>query len=210
VSDIRKAIQDLLPADARGLTAPDVVREAASTAASGYTDNVADISGQLAQLRALVTQQVSATTDNTQAVTQSTRSHSTVSASSTVASVAKSVVKTVASSLALAPLVSSIIGLFKGSKAEPPELEEYAWPAAIRLEGGIARGSGQGIVGVDYWQNGMPRAITSSTAYHVPSVTVQVQTMDSRSFLDNSDRIARAVREALLSAHSLGDVISEF
>jgi hypothetical protein len=33
--------------------------------------------------------------------------------------------------------------------------------------------------------------------------------MDSRSFMDHSDEIARAVREALLNAHSLGDVVSE-
>jgi hypothetical protein len=38
---------------------------------------------------------------------------------------------------------------------------------------------------------------------------VQVQAMDSRSFMDHSDEIARAVREALLNAHSLGDVMSE-
>ncbi len=33
--------------------------------------------------------------------------------------------------------------------------------------------------------------------------------MDSRSFMDHSDDIARAVREALLNAHSLNDVMSE-
>jgi len=40
-------------------------------------------------------------------------------------------------------------------------------------------------------------------------VTVQVQAMDSRSFLDHSAEIARAVREAMLNMHSLNDVVSE-
>jgi hypothetical protein len=39
---------------------------------------------------------------------------------------------------------------------------------------------------------------------------VQVQAMDSRSFLDHSDEIARAVREAMLNAHALNDVVNEW
>jgi hypothetical protein len=42
-----------------------------------------------------------------------------------------------------------------------------------------------------------------------PQVTIQVQAMDSRSFLDHSTEIARAVREAMLNMHSLNDVVSE-
>jgi hypothetical protein len=33
--------------------------------------------------------------------------------------------------------------------------------------------------------------------------------MDSKSFLDHSDEIAQAVREAMLSSHSLNDVIAD-
>jgi hypothetical protein len=33
--------------------------------------------------------------------------------------------------------------------------------------------------------------------------------MDSRSFLDHSDDIARAVRDAMLRSHSLNDIVSE-
>jgi hypothetical protein len=33
--------------------------------------------------------------------------------------------------------------------------------------------------------------------------------MDSRSFLEHSDEIARAVREAMLNSHALNDVVSE-
>lgn len=42
-----------------------------------------------------------------------------------------------------------------------------------------------------------------------PQVTVQVQAMDSRSFLEHSDEIARAVREAILNSHAINDAVQE-
>jgi hypothetical protein len=43
----------------------------------------------------------------------------------------------------------------------------------------------------------------------LPPITVQVQAMDSRSFMDHSQDIAKAVRDAMLNMHSLNDVISD-
>jgi len=40
-------------------------------------------------------------------------------------------------------------------------------------------------------------------------IVVNVQAMDSRSFLDHSQDIAQAVREAMLNMHALNDVVSE-
>jgi hypothetical protein len=40
-------------------------------------------------------------------------------------------------------------------------------------------------------------------------VTVQVQAMDSKSFLDHREEIARAVRQAVLSSHSLNDALRD-
>jgi hypothetical protein len=40
-------------------------------------------------------------------------------------------------------------------------------------------------------------------------ITVQVQAMDSRSFLDHSEEIAQAVRQAMLNSHGINDVITE-
>jgi predicted nucleotide-binding protein len=65
--------------------------------------------------------------------------------------------------------------------------------------------------GVDYNQSGDPRAINGSASSSQPSpqITIQVQAMDSRSFIDHSQDIAKAVREAMLNMHSLNDVISD-
>jgi hypothetical protein len=40
-------------------------------------------------------------------------------------------------------------------------------------------------------------------------ITVTVQAMDTQSFLDRSDDIARAVKRAMLESSSLNDVVSE-
>ena len=49
----------------------------------------------------------------------------------------------------------------------------------------------------------------SQTPSAAPQITIQVQAMDSRSFLDHSQDIAQAVREAMLNMHSLNDVVSD-
>jgi hypothetical protein len=38
---------------------------------------------------------------------------------------------------------------------------------------------------------------------------VQVQAIDSQSFLDHSDEIARAVRQAMLNMNSINDVVTD-
>jgi len=42
-----------------------------------------------------------------------------------------------------------------------------------------------------------------------PQITVNVQAMDARSFLDHSSEIAQAVRDAMLNLNSINDVVSE-
>jgi predicted nucleotide-binding protein len=63
--------------------------------------------------------------------------------------------------------------------------------------------------GLDYSQGGIPRVIGSTASPAAQQITVQVQAMDSRSFMDHSHDIAAAVREAMLNMHALNDVISD-
>ncbi len=50
---------------------------------------------------------------------------------------------------------------------------------------------------------------TASAASANTQITVNVQAMDSRSFLDRSHDIAQAVREAMLNMHSINDVVND-
>lgn len=75
----------------------------------------------------------------------------------------------------------------------------------MNLTAGIQSGSNQA-VGVDYGQGGQPRPVSAAAA---TQITVQVQAMDSKSFLDHSNDIAMAVRQAMLESSTLNDVIRE-
>jgi hypothetical protein len=108
--------------------------------------------------------------------------------------------------LALAPLVSGIAGLFGGGDSSTPAaLPTYMAPLPINLDAGFSEGGG-GAYGVDAAQGGAPRAMTNSPS---SQITVQVQAMDSQSFLDHSGDIALAVRQAMLQSSVLNDVIRE-
>jgi hypothetical protein len=107
--------------------------------------------------------------------------------------------------LGLAPLISGIAGLFGGGDSSAPgALPTYMAPLPIHLDAGFSEGGG-GAFGVDAAQGGGPRAMTNSPS----QITVQVQAMDSQSFLDHSGDIALAVRQAMLQSSVLNDVIRE-
>jgi len=83
----------------------------------------------------------------------------------------------------------------------------YIRPAAVSVEAGIGYGSTQGEVRYD--AGGVPRVVTVGGASASPQISINVQAMDSRSFLDHSEEIARAVRAAMLESNALSDVVND-
>jgi hypothetical protein len=139
---------------------------------------------------------------------------------STIESIATTVLK---SGFGMVPLVGELLGLFGGggSAPPPPALVKYAMPAKLNFEG-AETASGMG--NADYDQTGMPRAYTTaptkrdggassggttSSGNPAPQITVNVQAMDARSFLDRSSDIAAAVRDAMLNLNSINDVVND-
>ena len=145
---------------------------------------------------------------------------------------AESIVTTVLESgLGMVPLVVGLLGLFGGGGTPaPPTLEKYAMPERQYFEGAD---TGSDVSGADYDQMGMPRAYSAapdggsaqtsgsaspgSSGSGAPSgpsgagaaqITVNVQAMDSQSFLDHSNEIAQAVRAAMLNSNSINDVVN--
>ena len=137
------------------------------------------------------------------------------------------------SGMGMVPLIVGLLGLFGGGGTPaPPALVKYAMPDPIYFEGAD---TGSDAIGADYDQMGMPRAYSvapggvsapasgmaapgGSGASGVPSgpsgapatqITVNVQAMDSRSFLDHSSEIAQAVRDAMLNLNSINDVVND-
>lgn len=111
------------------------------------------------------------------------------------------------SALLASPLIGAVTRLFRrNTPAQPEPLPAFQAPAALQVEAALAGEGADGLLAVAPAQGGELRTVERAPQ---AAVTVQVQTMDSRSFLDNSDQIARAVREALLNMHSLSDVVGD-
>lgn len=173
----------------------------------GRLDTVAR---QLEQLRLATQGQAAAVGDNTQAIVDNTFAQ-VRGGTSAAGEVAKTASRWLGGGLSVTPLVSGLLRLFRGSKPEPPPaLPVYLRPAALNLQATTSSSSGDRLHPVDYDQSGLPRRIQPPVPSHGPQVTVQIQAIDSQSFLDHRDQIARAVREAMLNAHSLNDVVNEW
>lgn len=108
----------------------------------------------------------------------------------------------------LNPIVAGLMRIFGGrSSVQTVEtLTKIDRPETVRYQGGVSGQTGWSMGEIDYSANGMPRAVNGLGQ---TPVVVQVQAIDSRSFLDHRDEIASAVRQALLESHGLGDVMRE-
>ena len=186
------------------------------------------------QQSALSTQGVQATRQDAPAPQQSATSAQGRSTAATVESIASTVLK---SGFGIVPLVSELLGLFGGGGSPaPPSLVKYAMPPAIDFE---AAETTSGLSNSDYDQWGMPRAYSAgaasgngtastdaarsgaasgvpstagakgSSGSPAPQITVNVQAMDARSFLDRSNDIAAAVRDAMLNLNAINDVVND-
>lgn len=140
---------------------------------------------------------------------KTTQATSQTSGSSTAAEV----LKTVGLLTGVGPIVTGLLKLFGGSdeKQTPAPLVQYSLPSSLSVAGGLTQD--RSIVPVSYSQSGAVRpalnAETRERAQSAPQIQINVNAMDSRSFVDHSDDIARAVKTAMLRSHSLNDVVSE-
>ncbi len=147
------------------------------------------------------------------AQTQASKTSTSGSGGSTAGAVASTILK---SGFGLAPLVAGLVNLFKGGEPEAPTaLAKYAMPSSIQFQ---AAESNSRMTALDYDQMGLarsyakPRAEQSQQAAQssaAQQITVNVQAMDARSFLDRSNDIALAVRDAMLNLNPINDVVNE-
>ena len=109
--------------------------------------------------------------------------------------------------LSLAPLISGLMSLFGGGGSQTTIVPApFRLPPPVQGDAGLTAGSPGQAVPVSYGAGGQPRPQGSSPTQQV---NIQVSAMDSKSFLDHSDEIASAVKQALLNSNSLSDVISD-
>lgn len=136
-----------------------------------------------------------------------------------IGSIASAVAK---NALGATPLIRGILSLFGGdddSGAAPQSYTKFRLPPSI---GFLAADTPGGFSATGFDQTGFQRQldpasnVTMAGALLAPpstpagqQITVNVQAMDARSFLDRSDDIAAAVRSAMLNLNSINDVVSD-
>ncbi len=219
--------EDLLPASSAGSASrSDLLGQLASTtggsagggaggsigsgltgdSSSDVTDQLTSLTTQITSLTSIQQSQISALQDNTQAVTQNTTSKASGGSSvgSTVESAASSFLGGGLSSLS--PLIGGLLSLFGGGGGQTLAAPSpFMLPAPVQSQAGLTASAPGQVTPVSYGDTGQPRAQAAGGS---AQVTIQVNAMDSQSFIDHSDDIANAVKQAILNSNSLNDVIS--
>ena len=194
--------------------APPLSPSSANSSTSSLEEEVRRLTGQMTLLRQVNELNQEVLNENTKVLAQASTSQSQ-GAMGGVANTAKSIGSYLLGGLGIGSLVSGIASLFGGDdQSTPPPLVKYSLPPALQYEGAVM---GNGAVssydhndrsGIRTIGNSQTAAEQASPAAN-QQVVIQVNAMDSKSFLDHSDDIARAVRAAILNSSSLNDVISE-
>jgi hypothetical protein len=219
--------EDLLPASSAGTASrSDLLGQLAASTGSGtgggisgtigsgltasgnsdVTEQLTSLTTQITSLSSIQQSQISALQDNTQAVSQNTTSKAS-SGSSVGGSVESAASSFLGGGLSsLSPLIGGLLSLFGGGGGQTLAVPSpFMLPASVQSQGGITASAPGQVTPVSYGATGQPRATSASGS---AQVTIQVNAMDSQSFLDHSDDIANAVKQAILSSNSLNDVIS--
>jgi hypothetical protein len=166
-----------------------------SGSTSALTSQLTTITTQLQELQTINQSQMASIEANTSALGTNTSSKG--SGASTAGSVGNTLLDVLGLGSGLGPLISGLVSLFGGGGGgSPAAVTPYIQPLPVHLQAGFNGSSAGGASGVDYGEGGQPRQTTAASTQQ--QITVQVQAMDSQSFLDRSNDIAAAVRMAML------------
>ena len=220
-----KQLTAVLNVTGTGSSVSEVLAGLVGDLTAGLQGN-AQLAAQFGQLALVNQTQTDAVIQNTQALLGNTAAQASAGGGSAVKSAGSVLGKILGSGLGLSPLITGLVSLFTGggSTPTPPALIKYTPPPSVNFEGSITRSEAEApllrsapLAAADYAGSaGRSDAAAPSepgsgagTRAIAPQITIQVQAMDSRSFMDHSDQIALAVRQAMLNSHSLNDVVSD-
>jgi hypothetical protein len=208
-SEVQRLFEAIAARGRLGLMPDPLAGLLGSSGQDSTGEKLSKLESALAALRRTGEEQLDVVSQNTKALQQNTVV--VAQSGSTGESRVKGVVSSVLGNLfGASPLIGGLLKLFGGSKAEEPApLIRYVPPSPIQATTGLGPDAGRFPQPVDYGQDGQPRIVETRSATYSPQITVQVNAIDTRSFLDHSAAIARAVREAMLHGHSINDVVNE-
>ena len=191
---IEETFKAVKPKGRKGIPNPPTIGVGITSNNTDLAASLSQAGQQIAQLQSAYQQQASLITANTEAIQGNTSAQAGHSALSTAGGLASSLLGGGGLGL-LSPLISGIASLFGGSSGPAP-LPIYVPPAPVAISGTL--------------NSATPNAASvGGTQAAAPSqVTVNVNAMDSQSFMDHSTDIANAVREAMLNMHPINGVVA--
>lgn len=203
---IEEEFETIAPSRQPGIPNPPTISTGVSTEDGDLAGALSQAGQQISQLQAAYQQQASLIQANTEALQSSTSSKS--GSGSTVGSVASGLFGGALGFLS--PIISGIASLFGGSSTPQP-LPIYTPPPPVSIGGVVQAVPTQApsqATGGGSTAAAAPANNSSQTNYS-PQITVNVSAMDSQSFMDRSNDIASAVREAMLNMHPINDVVAD-
>jgi hypothetical protein len=198
---IEETFKAVRPKGSGGQKAPPISVEVASNN-TDLSTSLSQAGQQIAQLQSAYQAQAALIQANTQAVQGNTSAQSSHSAGSVAGGVASSLFGGLG---LLSPIISGIASLFGGSSTPAP-LPVYRASSPVAINATLNSATPNATSA----QNGgtSQPASGSIPAPAAPQVTVNVNAMDSQSFMDHSNDIANAVREAMLNMHPINGVVA--
>ncbi len=213
-NDVTKLLDPAVFGEAR--TVSQVV--AGSSAGGGSSqDSAQQLAQQFQQLQSVAQAETETIQANTQAINQNTtQAGQGTGGASALRGAGSTIESALGLGTGLSPLISGVVnlfsGIFGGGGGQQSVPSTFLMPPSVNVNAGINEAAPTQPFAVDYAAGGQPRGATSGTSNSEggsTQITVQVQAMDSQSFLDHSGDIALAVRQAMLQSNVLNDVIRE-
>jgi hypothetical protein len=207
-SVIEETFRTIAPSRYRGIPNPPPI--AAGFDASGGQDlntALSQAAQEISQLRTAWQQQATLIAANTNAVQSNGGGQS---GGSTASNVVSSIFGGALG--VISPVAKGILGLFGlGGSSAPAPLPVYVPPPPVSISGIVRSTSGDGGTAAPAGSTATPvsQSANVSQAAAPSQVTVNINAMDSQSFLDRSNDIASAVRLAMLNLHPINDVVAD-
>jgi hypothetical protein len=201
---IEEVVSTIAPSRQRGIPNPPTIGVGVSSDNGNLAASLSQAGQQIQQLQTAYQQQANLITENTQALQSNTSSKSGTSAGGVLGGIASNLLGGFG---LLSPIISGIASLFGGSSSPAP-LPIYTPPPPVSISGVVqatpvpsqSSGSGAGSA---------PSSSSGNQTSNSTQITVNVSAMDSQSFMDRSNDIASAVREAMLNMHPINNVVAD-
>ncbi|HZL57523.1 MAG TPA: hypothetical protein VFC21_10595 [Bryobacteraceae bacterium] len=201
---LEETIQLIAPSRRRGIPNPPTIGTGVSSDNGNLSGALSQAGQQIQQLQSVYSQQANLIAENTQALQGNTSAQSGHSAGGTLGSAASSLFGGALGFLS--PIVSGIASLFGGGSSTPAALPIYTPPSPVAINS-VVQAPAPKSQSVPQASAPAPGAPAQSSP--AAQITVNVNAMDSQSFMDRSNDIADAVRSAMLNMHPINDVVAD-